>query len=720
MTTNRVASALHKLAKAYGVQTAYYDMEHKRQPASTEALLSILSSLGAHVSCLQDVPSALREHEQDQWRRPLEPVNVAWNGVPAQICIRLAPDEADCMLTGHLISESGDYQDLKYRCEELPIIELREVEGIKYTVRLLTLPSTLSYGYHYLILDIPGRSVKTMLISAPQRLYSYDSSNSAKFWGIFLPLYSLHSEKSWGAGDLSDLERLIKWIGGLGGGVVATLPLLPTFLDKPFDHSPYAPVSRLAWSEFYVDVDRALNQEHCMEAEGIISSPSFQSELDRLRNTPLIDYKAQMKLKRVVLDKLSQHFYQNNSLDRENLQSFIGKKPEIEDYAQFRATCETRDATWPSWPQALRDGTLSNRDYDEEIRRYYIYTQWLLHKQLTSLVKESSKHGPGLYLDYALGVHPDGYDAWRYRNLFVNDVSAGAPPDPVFTSGQDWGFPPLHPERLREDSHGYFISCIRNHLLYAGILRIDHVMGLHRLFVIPNGMEPSKGVYLRYKHDEFYAILSVESHRNPAIIIGEDLGTVPPDVRPAMNRHGLYRNYVVQYELCTDCNRPLPPIPHSVSASINTHDMPPLAAFWQGLDIGDRLELQLLERTDEQNEKRSRDRIRRNLTHFLRSKRWSKLREKATGELSDILKATLYYLCASPAIVVLVNLEDLWLETEPQNIPGTQDRRPNWCRKAKYSFETFSELPEVTEVLQEIDTIRNIRKKGAVYEAGKK
>jgi 4-alpha-glucanotransferase len=717
LTTTPEQRALYKLARINGVQTAYYDMEHRRQYASINSLLSLLNSLGANVSCLHDAPSALREQQQEQWRRPVEPVYVAWDGVPAQMTIRLATSEADSRLTGHLTLESGDYQDFEWQCGDLPVIDSQDIEGVKYTVRMLTLPSTLPYGYHNLILDTPGKSVKTIIISAPQRLYSYDGSSASRFWGIFLPLYSLYSERSWGAGDLTDLETIIKWLGGLGGDVVATLPLLSSFLGEPFDPSPYAPVSRLAWNEFYVDIDNVLNQEHCMEAEGIISSSSFQRELKKLRNSSLVDYQAQMKLKRAALEKLSQHFFRNNSPNREDLHSFIKEKPEIDDYSRFRATCETRNTTWRSWPRALRDGALSNGDYDEEIRRYYIYTQWLLHRQLTSLAEKSSKYGPGLYLDYALGVHPDGYDVWRYRNLFVTDVSVGAPPDPVFTSGQDWGFPPLHPERQREQGYGYFISCIRNHLKYAGILRIDHVMGLHRLFVIPDGMEPSNGVYIRYKHDELYAILSVESHRNPAMIIGEDLGTVPPDVRPAMNKHGLYRNYVVQYELCTDCNRSLPPVPRGVSAGINTHDMPPFAAFWQGLDIKDRLELQLLDRTAALTEKRNRDTIKANLIRFFLDKRWSKLSRKDKGELFDILRATLYYLSASPATVVLVNLEDLWLETQPQNIPGTRDECPNWRRKARYGFETFSSLPEVAEVLQDIDTIR---KKGARDEAGKK
>lgn len=714
--TTPATRALYRLAKVYGVQTAYYDMEHKRQQASTEALLSILNSLGAPVSRFQDVPSALREHEQEQWRRPLEPVYVAWDGSPLQLSIKLAADEADCLLTGHLTSESGDYQDFKWQCHDLPIIDVREVEGIEYTVRLLTLPSTLPYGYHKLILETPSTSTETVLISAPTRTYGYADSISNKFWGGVLPLYSLYTERSWGAGDFTDLKTLIEWIAGYGGGVVATLPLLPAFLDEPFNPSPYAPVTRLAWNEFYVDIDSALNQENCIEAEDIISSSSFQDELKKMRNSPLVEYRPQMKLKRKVLEKLSQHFFQDNLFIREDFQSFSEANPEIDDYARFRATCETKKIPWHSWPQRLRDGSLSHEDYDEEIRRYYIYTQWILHKQMTALAKKSRNYGPGLYLDYALGVHPDGYDVWKYQNLFLTNTSVGAPPDPGFASGQDWGFPPLHPAKLREHGYDYYVSCIRNHLKYAGILRIDHVMGLHRLFLIPHGMEPSDGVYVRYKHDEFYAVLALESYCSRAMIVGEDLGTVSPDVRPSMKQHGIHRNYVIQYELCSDCRRSLPPVPKDVVAGINTHDMPTFAAFWQGIDIEERLELNLLDSISVLNEKRARKKIKGSLLHSLETKGLLKSVKTENRNLHDVLKATLLFLSASRATVVLVNLEDLWLETEPQNIPGTRDERPNWRSKARYSFETFSRMSDVINILQEID---HVRKRGSGDGAGK-
>jgi len=361
------------------------------------------------------------------------------------------------------------------------------------------------------------------------------------------------------------------------------------------------------------------------------------------------------------------------------LHRFAEDHPMVENYARFRATCEKQGISWRSWPQPLRDGALNEGDYDEEVRRYHLYVQWLAHEQIQALSGEAQKKGLRLYLDLPLGVHPDGFDVWHERSLFAPDVSVGAPPDAVFTRGQNWNFPPLHPEKIREQGYRYAIAYLRHHLKHGGILRIDHVMGLHRLFWIPNGVEPGQGVYVRYHNEELYAILALESHRHQAILVGEDLGTVPPEVRPTMRRHGLHRMYVLQYEVVTNHQRALRPIPHNCVASLNTHDMPTFASFWQGLD--------------------SRDAV----VTFLRDKGW--IREPV-ADTGAILRACLSFLSASQARVLLVNLEDLWLETRPQNIPGTWKEYPNWQRKARYNLEELCQMPQVTDTLWIIDHLR--------------
>ena len=695
---------LQRLAKRYGVQTAYYDMEHRRHQASVESLLTVLSLLGAPVSCPRDVAVALREHRRGTWQQPVEPVTVVWEGASPELQLRLPATMASASLAGTLTLETGENRDLQWRTDDLRVGHVAEVEGIRYVLESAPLPEGLPFGYHRLSLEIPGANVETLLISAPMKAYS-GPEEGGRSWGVFLPLYSLHTEKSWGGGDLSDLETLIDWVVEMGGNVVGTLPMLPTFLDEPFDPSPYAPVSRLAWNEFYVDTSRAPELERCPAAQSCVNSVDFQSEMEALRASPLVDYRRQMALKRRVLEELARCCFAEASEGPASLRSFADAHPEIESYSEFRAVGERRRCAWRTWPERLRSGSVVQGDYDEDVKRYYLYTQWLLHQQIGSLSDEGRKNGPGFYLDYPLGVHPDGYDVWRHQKLFVHGASAGAPPDPVFARGQNWGFPPLNPDRLRQSGYKYTIACLRHHLRHAGVLRIDHVMGLHRLFVIPQGMDASQGVYIRYRPEECYAILCLESHRSRTAIVGEDLGTVPPDVRPAMKRHGFHRNYVVQYELGANHRGRLPAVPQNSVASINTHDMPPFAAYWRGLDIIDRLKMDLLDSGSARVEARDRDMIKETLVAFMRRKGWSGKQDSVDEE--TVLRAILEYLSASRAAVVLVNLEDLWLETQTQNFPGTRDEHPNWCRKARYDFGTFSRMSGVRDVLREIDHIRN-------------
>jgi 4-alpha-glucanotransferase len=412
-----------------------------------------------------------------------------------------------------------------------------------------------------------------------------------------------------------------------------------------------------------------------------------------------------MALKRRVLEKLAQDCFGRVSARREALERFIASRQCIEEYARFRAAMEKLGASWRSWPERLQKGDLRPEDYNEETKQYHLYAQWLAHEQVLELVQTGRDYGAELYLDLPLGVHSDGYDVWRYQELFVPGATAGAPPDAFFTRGQDWGFHPLHPEQLRLSGYDYYISYLRHHLETAGLLRIDHVMGLHRLFWVPRGMEASRGMYVRYPVEEFYAILSLESHRNKAVIVGEDLGTVPPQVRPAMRRHGIHRMYVVYFNMGNKPQQALDPVPSNALASINTHDMPPFAAFWQGRDIRYREELGQQSQEGAEQELTQRKILNQTLLAFLRQQG---LLTRDSSAPEEVLRAILNWLGQSPAPMVLVNLEDLWLETQPQNIPATGPERPNWRHKARYSLEEFSQMPQVVEVLQGLNNLRKL------------
>ena len=311
----------------------------------------------------------------------------------------------------------------------------------------------------------------------------------------------------------------------------------------------------------------------------------------------------------------------------------------------------------------------------------------------------------------AIAAAPFGFDTWKNPGLFAG-CSTGAPPDPYFTGGQNWGFPPMHPEACREDRYAYFIAALRNHMRHADYLRLDHVMAFHRLFWIPDGGHAGDGVYVRYHAEEVYAILCLESHRNRCRLVGENLGTVPPEVNSALHRHDLCGLYVAQYEMQPSALRALRPVPANCVASVNTHDMPPIATSWSGRDVDDRIKLDMLADDRREGELEARSKLRGALVEFLRKRGLLDVSlngqvvgpsREAAGAVRD---AVLTFLGDSPADFVLANLEDLWLETKWQNVPGTLDTHPNWRRKLKLSLEQLASRPDIRELLLRLQETR--------------
>jgi 4-alpha-glucanotransferase len=700
--SQRHLHALRQLAGLYGVQTAYYDTRGRRQQAEPEALCITLRLLGAPIATYADIPAALRERRQALWQRGVEPVVLAWDGQAARMELRLPAAGATGSLSYHLQTEAGDVQRWDDALTTLPTLQAVDVEGTSYLAKQLALPQALPLGYHRLTLETRNQRFETRLIAAPQKAYA-PPADTAKAWGVFLPPYAAHSAQSWGAGDFSDLETLASWLAAHGGSVIATLPLLSGFLSDPFDPSPYSPASRLFWNELYIDVTRAPGLAACPAAQHLLVSSAVQAALADLRAAPLVDYRRQMTLKRRLLEVLAAWFFQTGAAQHAGFQQFVAAHPAVEDYARFRATGERQQGPWPAWPASLRDGRLQEGDYDELARRYHLYAQWVAHEQLATFADRSRSTGVTLYLDLPLGVHPQSYDVWRERNIFVPDAAGGCPPDAVFTHGQNWGFAPLHPEAIRLQGYRYCLDYLRQQFRHTGLLRIDHVMGLHRLFWIPPGLEPRQGVYVRYAAEELYAILSLESHRHQVPIVGENLGTVPTYVNTAMTRHGLYQMYVVQYELTPKSRGVLRRVPRHAVASLNTHDMPPFAAYWQGLDIADRLEQGLVDEEGARREHDMRQTLNGALQRFLHQ---HGLLADASADLSAVLHACLAFLSASAAQIVLVNLEDLWLETAPQNFPGTRVERPNWQRKARYGLEELRQMPQLLATLRTMNHLR--------------
>jgi 4-alpha-glucanotransferase len=617
---------LHDLARLYSIQLSYEDSTGKRREASRD---SLLAALRARLGGDFDVADAYAARKAELAARVVEPVTVVWGQ-------RARPRFAGA--TYQLTLENGDHF-------EGP---LGDDGGLEVT--------SFPFGYHTLRID--GKH-ETSLFVAPEQAVAPEG----RTWGVFAPLYAVRSERTWGVGDLSDLQAYRQWVQELGGGFVATLPLLASFHGD--DPSPYSPVSRLFWNELYLDVRKL---------------PEYRDDLlEPLPLTGGVDYRGVAAAKEALLRKLAERFVPDEEFEK----FATGAKA----YAEFRARRSRAEHG-----DEFRARGSGGRGGDLDVA-YHLYVQYRMAQQL--------RETPGLYLDFPLGVAADGFDAQHYASRFATGASVGAPPDAFFTKGQSWGFPPLDPDAIREHRHDYFRACIRNHMEHASILRIDHHMGLHRLFWIPEGAEPKDGVYVRYPDEELYAILTIESHRRQCVVLGEDLGTVPHYVPRAMRRHGVRRMYVVQYELKPEGDQPAGQPPAQSVASVNTHDMPTFAGFWSGKDVGDRVEQELLDEQGARRERATREAMREQLTRFLKAR--GLLRSDASDTLG-VLDAVLAFLAGSDAELVLVNLEDLWLECEPQNVPGLPDK--SWRRRFRLGLEEAAADESVVRMLRNVNQKR--------------
>lgn len=704
---------LLRLARIHGIQSSYIDVAGHRQDATTQSLLFLLQALGVPIHRTEDAFDMLRETICDRAAQALEPVYVAWSGKRSVINLQMPAGKAIGPLRSHWELENGGSLKNESRLERLPIRRSIRVDGGRHVTMQIPVPRRLPVGCHRLTLEWGNHQNETNVFSAPE--LCCQGSTSRRSFGLFAPLYALHSQRSWGAGDFRDLADFITWVRDQGGNFVGTLPLLPAFLDKPFEPSPYSPVSRLFWNEFFLDITQVPELATCPTARRLMQSSLFQKSLGILRAATLVEYAACMSLKRQVLEVLCRSFFAKPSSRRQNFEKFLSDNAHVADYARFRAVNEQLRKPWTQWPARLHNGELRDTDCPSSARQYHLYAQWLAHEQMAALSIHAAQKGVNLYLDMPLGTHRHGYDTWRHQELFALDASGGAPPDPVFTQGQDWGFAPIHPRRSREQAHAYIRACFRHHLEHARMLRFDHVMGLHRLYWVPQGRTASQGAYITYPAKELYALLSIESHRHQAVIVGENLGTVPIEVNRSLKRHGISGMFVVQYEARPQFRSALKPIPVPVVASLNTHDMPPFAAFLVGLDIADRHALSLLKRNELPQEYRLRKRIVRSLVHFLKGRGWL-----GTGKINTntVLASILCHLGASKAQRVMVNLEDLWLETVPQNTPGTSTKRVNWKRKTPTPLEQIRNMPEVLNMLKFLRGIRASPRRPLPLESG--
>lgn len=629
------ATPLHALARQLGIETEYTDGLHRRQRVGDETLWRVAAALGAPLDHPDQADGALRAVLAERRAHPLPPVLVAWEG-------RLAPVEAG---------------------EEIEWAELRLEQGDQGGIRVegprLSTPM-LPFGYHRLEVAMGGVRHRATVISAPAE--SFRRPGLGRSWGVGAQLPALRSRRSRSIGDLRDLHRTCDWVARHGGDLVTLLPLLPTFNEQDPEPSPYSAVSRLFWSELYLDLGAA---------HRAVPPP------DRLDITTAT---------REVRAALAGHPAPEAAQIDE----------ELRRYAQFRGAQHRLGRNWQAWPALAREGHLDPGDVDSDTERFHLIAQVMMRQQLGAVVADLESRGLRLGLDLAVGVHPDSYDAWSRRHLFRHDVSVGAPPDLGFPSGQDWGFPPMLPEASRAEGHRYLAAAIRLQAERAGVLRVDHIMAFTRLYWIPHGLGLHEGTYVRYPAEELFAVLTLESHRHQCEIVGENLGTVPMEVAEALPRHRIRGMYLAEYH-ATDPGHVAPPDARSM-AMIGTHDTPTFAGWLTGDDINDRLKFGLLDAEHEPAVRAERSAAIGRLASLL---------DGDADDPADLLARLLAWLGRSESDLVVPWIEDLWLEPRGVNLPGTRSsERPNWQRPMARLLEELEADPEIRRRMDRLEAAR--------------
>jgi 4-alpha-glucanotransferase len=525
---------------------------------------------------------------------------------------------------------------------------------------LAELPPDVPAGYHALHPPDGGPAVR--LLVAPPRCFLPEGFRT---WGWAAQLYGARSAASWGIGDLGDLGRLARWSAGeLGAGAVLLNPLgaaLPLPQQQP---SPYFASSRCYRSPLYLRIE---DVPGAAEA-GLDLGPLARAGA-ALNERPHVDRDAVFGLKMAALERLWARFGGDPRFDA----YAAGQGELLRRFAAFNALAERHGSGWQLWPEEHRHpdrpGARSFARAHADRVRFHQWVQWLLDEQLASASRSLR-----VFHDYPIGFDPGGADAWTFQDLLAADVTVGAPPDPFSAGGQDWGLPPFVPHRLRAAGYEPLALSLRASLRHAGGLRIDHVMGLWRLFWVPRALSAAEGGYVRHRADEMLAVLAIESHRAGAVIVGEDLGTVEEGVREAMAARRILSCCLLWFD-----PRHPSDYPEGALASVTTHDLPTVAGLWTGADLDEQRRLGLA--VNEEDTRGIRDRLRER----------AGIAEDAGA--AEAVERTHALLARAPSAVVMATLEDALAVAERPNVPGTTTERPNWCIALPGGLEALEEAP---------------------------
>ncbi|TXY25919.1 4-alpha-glucanotransferase [Vibrio mimicus] len=717
-------NALKQVAEMAKIADRYVSAWGSEAQVEDDTIRHLLASLG-YDTCSDEalLQSAEKKHKKDV----VDPVLVVHQGAAIEVPLYLGVSARESEFDWRLQTEQGEVLEGYLQSQ---IVRDERAEGGPL---VFALPNDLPLGYHTLLIARKRRKApyEMALIVTPQACYKQPAlAQGKKLWGPSIQLYTLRTQHNWGMGDFGDLKQLVADIASRGGDFVGLNPIHALFPANPEGASPYSPSSRRWLNILYIDVSSVPEFALSAEAQQKVGSPEFQQRLQKVRDAHWVNYSEVAELKMSVLPLLFAEFKKRH-LDKhsdrahaflnfveEGGESLLHQAAFDALHAQLHAE-DTSVWGWPVFPEKYRrfDSAAVQKFIDEQKDQVhlYMYLQWIADAQIHEAQSLAEEKGMavGLYRDLAVGVADSGSETWADQGNLLQDVSIGAPPDVLGPLGQNWGLPPLNPQVLQATAYDAYIKLLRANMKHCGALRIDHVLGLLRLWWIPKGENATKGAYIYYPVKDMLAILALESHRHQCSVIGEDLGTVPDEIVDLLRDAGVHSYKVFFFETSKEDGGYVSPAHYAEQsmAALCTHDMPTLRGFWHCDDLKMGREIGLYP-DEEQLQGLFDDRL-KSKQGILDSVAWHGYLPAGVGRDatqvpmdSYLSEALQLHVAAGSSALLSVQLED-WLEMDkPVNIPGTVNEYPNWRRKLSVNLDEIFAREEVNRIAARLTEVR--------------
>ncbi len=705
--------ALSRASELFRIQSSFHDIWGKHHITSEQVMVAILRSMGVDTASTETIDQAISARLAQQ--TTLLPASLVLLAGSPDFVVTVPNTLKSQELHATIYFEDGVTMPLTYSFFGLEPFE-KSSEFSRYR---FWLPKNLAIGYHSITVETGGITHTSHLILAPERAYwPGDGPLVNRYAGVAISLYGLRSERNWGCGDFTDLTHFTDWMAARTQAAFIGLNPLHAIANRtPYNTSPYLPQCTYYRNFLYLDIERIPEVSQSAAAQRMLASLKFQAQLAELRQQKFVDYEAVSKLKLRFLKLLYRTFLtsvKKRTARAEAFESYLHREGELLDrYATYCALDEhfhKKDRNvWlcTDWPELYQTpDTSAVRDFAKRYWRsvtFYKYMQWQVDEQLAEAHRHTKHSGLsiGLYHDLALATDRYGADLWAFREFYISGCRVGSPPDDFSPKGQDWSFPPPDSEAHKRNGYQVFRQAIANNARHGGALRMDHVMRFFRLYWIPDGNLATDGTYVRDNSEDLLRILALESVRNQFILVGEDLGTVEPHVREALERYGILSYRLLYFEKNSDGSFRKPSdYPVQALVSSTTHDLPTLAGFWTNRDIESRRAAGLIDEQGYFQQLSGRIQEKQKMLDGFHSlgllaadyPRDAGVLAEFTGELHN---AAVGFLASTPSSMLLLNQEDLTKETEQQNLPGSTHEYPNWRRKMRYTIEELTTNKEV-------------------------